>query len=167
MLGKLTRILRHLSFMPWRLRRMLPAHTRSAIARAIRDAERGNSGEIRLAVEAAFDGWRLLRGQTARQRAWEVFAQLGVWDTEYNNGVLIYILLADHSVEIVADRGIDRLVGREGWRAICEEMETQMRAGDFEAGILAGVAAVGRELARHFGGVDVRGNELPNRPVIV
>jgi len=167
MFGKLARILKHLCFFPWRLRRLLPSHTRSAITRAIRASEYGHGGEIRLAVEAALDWPRLLRGVRPRERALEVFARLGVWDTERNNGVLIYLLLADRTVEIVADRGIDKLVGREGWAEICEAMETLLHAGEFEAGILAGVQAVGRQLARHYGGPDVHGDELPNRPTIV
>lgn len=113
---------------------------------------------------------RLATAATARdsaERALEVFSDLRVWDTERNNGVLIYLLLADHDVEIVADRGIDRLVGAEAWEQICHEMEAAFRKGNFEGGILAGVRAVGAHLERHFPGPDVHGDELANYPVII
>jgi uncharacterized membrane protein len=163
----LGRILKHLCFPPWRLRRVLPPHALAAITRAIRDSERGHGGEIRFAVEAALD-WRRLRSREApRERALEVFSQLRVWDTERNNGVLIYLLLADRDVEIVADRGIDRLVAAETWGRICQEMEAAFREGRFEEGILAGIRGVDEHLVRHFGGEDAAGNELPDHPAII
>ena len=89
------------------------------------------------------------------------------WDTVHNNGVLIYLLLADHDFEIVADRGIDARVGYAGWEKICQEMELDFRAGDFEHGVIKGIEAVSRELATYFpksgGGV----NELPDAPVVM
>jgi uncharacterized membrane protein len=167
MFGNLGRIFRHLCFPPWRLRHALPPESLKAIARAIRDSERKHGGEIRFAVEAALDWRRLLGRVSARERGIEVFSDLRVWDTERNNGVLIYLLLADHDVEIVADRGIDRRVGGVGGERICRDMESAFRRGEFEAGILAGIEAVGEHLARHFGGADARGNELPDQPSII
>lgn len=167
MFMKFGRILKHLCYGSWRLRRALPPHSLKAIAEAIRDSERKHSGEIRVAVEMALDWRRLLRRETPRERALEVFSDLRVWDTERNNGVLIYLLLADRDVEIVADRGIDRLVGAEAWERICHEMEAALRTGDFEAGIMAGIRAVGAHLERHFPGPDLHGDELANRPVII
>lgn len=161
------RILKHLCYGPWRLRRVLPRRALEAIAEAIRESEAGHGGEIRVAVEIALDWRRLLRCETPRERALEVFSDLRVWDTERNNGVLIYLLLADRDVEIVADRGIDRLAGAEAWERICHEMEAAFRKGDFEAGILAGVRAVGAHLERHFPGPDVHGDELANHPIII
>ncbi|BBA37128.1 uncharacterized protein sS8_5206 [Methylocaldum marinum] len=161
------RILKHLCYGPWRLRRVLPPHTLEAVTEAIRESETNHGGEIRVAVEIALDWRRLLRRETPRERALEVFSDLRVWDTERNNGVLIYLLLADRDVEIVADRGIDRLVGAEAWEQICHEMEAAFRKGEFEAGILAGVRAVGTYLERHFPGPDPHGDELANRPVII
>jgi uncharacterized membrane protein len=137
------------------------------LTRAIRDSERGHRGEIRFAVESALDWPRLWRGVTPAQRALEVFASLHVWDTEENNGVLIYLLLADRHVEIVADRGIDRRVGRAAWEKICRDMETDFRHNDFEMGLIRGIRAVGQHLARHYAGADSQGNELPNKPVIL
>jgi uncharacterized membrane protein len=167
MFGHFGRTLKHLCFPPWRLRRALPPSSLKAIAQAIRDSERTHGGEIRFAVEAALD-WRRLRHKVSpRERALEVFSELRAWDTEANNGVLIYLLLADRDVEIVADRGIDRRVGHDTWESICREMEAAFHAGDFEAGALAGIQAVGGHLARHFGGPDIHGDELPDRPAII
>lgn len=165
--GNPVRALKHLCFPAWRLRRVLSRRSLEAITRAIRDSERHHAGEIHFAVETGLDWHRLLRGLSARERAVEVFSQLRVWDTERNNGVLIYLLLADRSVEIVADRGIDRRVEPGDWEGICRRMESAFREGDFEAGIIAGVEAVGIHMVRHFGGADVQGNELPDRPSIV
>ena len=90
-----------------------------------------------------------------------------IWDTEHNNGVLIYLLLADRKVEIVADRGIDASVGSAGWEKICRDMEAEFAAGRFEQGALAGIAAVSRELARHFPHDGTTRNELPDAPVVL
>ncbi|MGX2041014.1 TPM domain-containing protein [Methylocaldum sp. MU1018] len=167
MFKHLGRTLKHLCYGPWRLRRALPRRSLEAVAEAIRDSETKHGGEIRFAVESSLDWRRLLRRETPRERAVAVFSELRVWDTERNNGVLIYLLLADRDVEIVADRGIDRRVGAAAWERICREMEAAFRKGDFEAGIVAGVRAVGAHLERHFPGPDVYGDELANRPVIV
>lgn len=110
----------------------------------------------------------LLKDQSARQRSIEVFSQLRVWDTEYNNGVLIYLLLADRHVEIVADRGIHNRIGSEQWEKICRAMETAFRQGQFEAGVIAGIAAISAHLQAHFPTERQGGeNELADRPVIL
>ncbi len=109
----------------------------------------------------------LLAGQTARQRAIEVFSQLRVWDTEHNNGVLIYLLLADRDVEIVADRGVHAKLGQATWEAVCQEMEAAFRQGKFEEGVIAGIRSVGAHLARHYPQVGTKTNELPDRPVLI
>ena len=101
-------------------------------------------------VEGALDGAPLFRNQPARERALDVFSQLRIWDTAHNNGVLIYLLLADRDVEIVADRGIDAKVGAAGWEKICQEMETDFRAGDFERGVIKGIEAVSRRTGGAF-----------------
>ena len=161
------RIARHLWIGAPERRSRFPAATLDRITAAVADAEKRHHGEIRFAVEASLRLGPLWRGMTARQRAIEAFAALGVWDTEANSGVLIYLLLADRDVEIVADRGVHAKVGAEGWEAICKTMEAEFRAGRFEAGILAGIAAVSRHLEVHFPrrGDDV--NELPDRPVLL
>jgi uncharacterized membrane protein YgcG len=160
------RWLRHLFTTIWSVKRAFPVRTLDAIERVIRETEAGHNGQIRFAVEHALDLSHLLAGVTARERAIEVFGQLRVWDTEHNNGVLIYLLLADRDVEIIADRGIHARVG-EGWEPVCREMETQFRQGAFEAGVIAGIRAVGAHLRRHFASAPPGANELPDRPVVL
>jgi uncharacterized membrane protein len=161
------RIGRHLVEHRWRLRRIFPPATLARIEQAIKAGEATHSGQVRFVVEGALDGGSLFRNQPARERALDVFSQLRIWDTAHNNGVLIYLLLADHDFEIVADRGIDCSVGRDGWEKICQEMEADFRSGDFERGVIKGVAAVSRELAKHFPKVSGGPNELPDAPVVI
>jgi uncharacterized membrane protein len=161
------RILSHLFFTDGQLRRAFSPACLEAVAQAIRSSEQGHTGEIRFALEGALDGLPLFKGQTARERAIEVFSQLRVWDTEGNNGVLIYVLLADHAVEIVADRGIHVRAGAAVWEAICHQMELRFAAADFQTGALQGVAAVSRTLQTHFPGQGDSPNELPDEPVLL
>ncbi|MDO8706138.1 MAG: TPM domain-containing protein [Sulfuricaulis sp.] len=163
----LLRVLRHLIMPPWRVRLALPARTLRAIETAIHECETTHAGEIRFAVESALPLFPLLRGQMARARALEVFSHLQVWDTEYNNGVLIYLLLADHDVEIIADRGVHARVGSEGWEKICREMEALFREGKFEAGVLHGIHTVSGHLVRHYPARGKSRNELDDKPVIL
>ena len=160
------RISRHLLEHRWRERRIFSPKTLTRIEAAIKAGEATHAGQIRFVVEGALDGMPLFRNQPARERAIDVFSQLRIWDTEHNNGVLIYLLLADHDVEIVADRGIDAKVGAAGWERICREMETEFRAGHFERGVINGIAAVSRELAMHFPPQIPRRNELPDVPFV-
>ncbi|HUF81102.1 MAG TPA: TPM domain-containing protein, partial [Burkholderiales bacterium] len=114
----IARRVRHLVFLAGRTRRAFPARTLDALERAIGASEAAHGGEIRFAVEGALDAAPLFGGQSARERAIDVFSLLRIWDTERNNGVLIYLLLADHDVEIVADRGLNEKVGPAEWEAI-------------------------------------------------
>jgi uncharacterized membrane protein YgcG len=164
---KFKRIMKHLSTGRATVRRVFPLRTLDAIEQAIRSTEARHAGQIRFAVEAALELAPLLAGQTGQQRAIEVFSKLRVWDTEHNNGVLIYLLLADRDVEIVADRGIHVKLGKEVWEAICREMEAAFREGHFEAGVLAGIHAVGEHLSRHFPARSGKANEMPDRPVVL
>ena len=136
------------------------------IAAAIAAGEARHRGEICFAVEGGLDWREVLRGVSARDRAVDAFGRLKVWDTASNNGVLIYLLLADHRIEIVADRGLDALVSTEQWRGICVLMEERLRADHHADAVVAGVEAISDILAAHFpqrpGEVDV--DELPNRP---
>ncbi|ANV99715.1 TPM domain-containing protein [Bradyrhizobium icense] len=161
------RIGRHLLEHRWRLRRIFPPASLARIEQAIKVGEATHSGQVRFVVEGALDGAPLFRNQPARERALDVFSQLRVWDTAHNNGVLIYLLLADHDVEIVADRGINAKVGAAGWEEICKQMETDFRAGDFEPGVIKGVEAVSRQLATHFPKAGGGANELPDAPVVM
>lgn len=161
----LKRLFRHLLMPPWRLRQLLPAASLAAIEKAITASEALHGGEIRFAIEHALAPAELWRGMTARQRAIEVFSELRVWDTEYNSGVLIYLLFADRDVEIVADRGVHAKVGKAEWEAICHRMETAFRHGDFLSGVLAGIEAITELLARHFPARGGQRDELPDRPI--
>ena len=163
----LIRVMRHLSTGRAAVRRVLPSRALDAIEQAIRETEAQHAGQIRFAVEPALELGPLLAGQTAQQRAIDVFSRLRVWDTEHNNGVLIYLLLADHDVEIIADRGIHVKLGKEVWAAICRDMEAAFRAGQFEAGVLVGIHAVGEHLSRHFPARQGKLNEMPDRPVLL
>jgi hypothetical protein len=161
------RIARHLMATKWRVNRAFPSDTLIAIDRAIKASEATHRGEIRFVVEGALDTAPLLRGQSARERAIDVFSQLRIWDTERNNGVLIYLLLADRDVEIVADRGIDAKVGPREWERICREMEAAFRQADFEGGGIGGIREVTRHLAEHFPPIGDDRNELPDKPLVL
>jgi len=161
------RITRHLLMPPWRVRRAFPAAALAAIEQAIRESERTHAGQIRFAVEGALHGRRLYRGQSARERALEVFSELRMWDTDERNGVLIYLLLADRAVEIVADRGAHLKVGSDEWREICRGMQTELQAGHHEAAVLLAIHAVTRHLAAHFPPGAAPGRQLPDEPVVL
>jgi uncharacterized membrane protein len=161
------RIGRHLLEHHWRVRRIFTPEALDNIEQAIKAGEATHSGQVRFVVEGALDGAPLFHDQSARERALDIFAHLRIWDTAHNNGVLIYLLLADRKVEIVADRGIDAKVGREGWQKICAGMEADFKAGNFEAGIIKGIAAVSRQLAVYFPKQGAGPNELPDRPVVM
>ncbi|MDA1107788.1 MAG: TPM domain-containing protein [Proteobacteria bacterium] len=163
----ISRWLKHLCSGHWQVRRSFPVAALQAIEAAIRAAEAAHHGQIRFAVEAGLDIGPLFENKTARERAIEIFSRLRVWDTEHNNGVLIYLLLADHDVEIIADRGVDARVGREGWEHICRAMEAEFRAGRFEAGVLTGISAVSAHLREHYPRQGVGANELPDQPVLL
>ena len=160
---------RHLFSTRGELHRAFPPSTLGAIETAITETERMHSGEVRFAIEASLEPGEIWRGRAPRERALRVFAALGVWDTEENNGVLIYVLLADRDVEIVADRGFNGKVRPEEWSAICDAMDVRFRAGDFEGGAVECVRLVGEVVARHFPiAPGVRNpDELPNRPTLL
>jgi uncharacterized membrane protein len=161
------RIGRHLLEHHWRVRRVFSPKVLSNIEQATKASEATHSGQVRFVVEGALDGAPLFRNQPARERALDVFSQLRIWDTAHNNGVLIYLLLADRDVEIVADRGIDVLIGAEGWEKICRMMEADFGAGNFAGGALKGIDAVTRLLAAQFPKHGAGKNELPDAPVVM
>lgn len=163
----LPRLLRHLLQPAWRVRRLFHAAAMARIGEAVARSETGHGGEIRFVVEAALDFLPLLRGVNARERAVQVFSDLRVWDTADNNGVLIYLLLADRDVEIVADRGVSARVAATEWEAICREMEAHFRRGEFEAGALAGIARVDALLRRLYPAGGGGANELPDVPAVL
>ncbi|MDE1937248.1 TPM domain-containing protein [Bradyrhizobium sp.] len=161
------RIGKHLIEHRWRARRVFPPQALAAIEQAIKAGEATHSGQVRFVVEGALDGRPLFSGQSARERALDIFSHLRIWDTAHNNGVLIYLLLADRDVEIIADRGIDAKVGAAGWQRICAAMESDFRGGNFAGGVIAGVQAVSQQLAKYFPRQNAGPNELPDRPVVM
>ncbi|BCK87577.1 hypothetical protein MIZ01_1362 [Sideroxyarcus emersonii] len=161
------RIIKHLSSSQAAMRRIFPRAALENIERTIAEVERTHAGQIRFVVEAALDTRPLLAGQSARERAIEVFSMLRIWDTEHNNGVLIYLLLADRDVEIVADRGVHAKLGNETWETVCRQMEAAFRQGKFEAGVIAGIRSVGGYLALHYPQTGSKANELPDAPVLL
>ena len=161
------RVARHLFALPGAVGRAFPPAALANIEKAIARAEAGHRGEIRFAAEAALESTALLHEQSGRERAVQVFSLLRVWDTEENNGVLIYLLLADRDVEIVADRGIHAKVPPAEWEQICRRMEAAFSKGEFERGVLAGIEEVSRLLARYYPPRPGDRNELPDKPAIL
>lgn len=150
-------------------RRALPAPALERVEAAVVRSEQGHSGEIRVCIEAGLPLAELWRGTSARDRALALFGQLRVWDTEQNNGVLLYLLLAEHRIELIADRGIDRRVPAAQWKALVDRMGEALRGGAFEAGLLAAIGEVDKVLAEHFAldGDGRNPNELPDAPVLL
>jgi uncharacterized membrane protein len=163
----LSRAWRHFTTGRRRALRDFPPAALAAIERAIRDSEAAHTAEIRFVLEPALAMSALLAGRTPRERAHELFAALGVWDTADNNGVLIYLLYADRDLEILADRGWSAYVDAGRWRKVCALGEAAFRAGDFEGGALAMIAAVGELARQHFPLLGVARDELPDAPVVL
>ena len=167
-LQRLVRILKHRWLDETDAARALGPEALLRLEQRVAASERRHSGEIRLCVEAGLPLSYLWRQATPRQRAITMFGKLRVWDTEHNNGVLIYLLLAEHAIEIVADRGLTRHVEAGHWQAIVTSMRDAFRQGRFEQGLMQAIAAVEAPLLRHFPlrAGERNTNELPDRPHI-
>ena len=167
-MNRAMRLLRHLATSPRRLRRRFTPEVLNDVQRAITTLEREHAGEIRFVVEHALDPAQLRAGLTSRQRALDVFGLLRVWDTESNNGILVYVLYADRAVEILADRGIATRVPQEEWDGLCREVESEYAKGEFRAGSLRAIEGAATLLRRHFPTVSTKAsNELPDQPVLL
>jgi uncharacterized membrane protein len=152
----------------FQLRQRFPPVLLDDITEAIAAGERTHKGEVRFAIESRLAPMAVLGGLDASLRAQQVFSQLRVWDTECNSGVLVYVLLAEHRIEIVADRGIAARVGTAEWNAVCARMHAAYAAGHWRNGSLDGIAAAHELLLRHFPGNDKAvSDELPDRPVLL
>jgi uncharacterized membrane protein len=167
-MNKLWRLLKHRLLDEGDARRALRPEALERLQKRVSTSERRHSGEIRICVEAGLPLSYLWRGATARERAVAMFGKQRVWDTAHNNGVLIYLLLAEHAIEIVADRGLNAHVPAAQWQALAQHMRIAFQAGRFEEGLNAAVDAVDALLAQHF---PVRPgaenpNELPDAPTI-
>ncbi len=147
--------------------RAFPPETMQAIRNAIAEGEARHDGEICFAVEARLPPRFMLGGRGARARAENVFGELRVWDTERRTGVLIYILLADHTIEIVADRGVAARVPAQAWDRVTALMVDKFREGDWRGGALAGIHATHVLLAHRLPPVAGKRDELPDQPIIL
>lgn len=175
MLATLRRLWRHHWMDESDTRRLVPPDALERLRRRVAESEARHTGQLRICVEAGLPSsylWRHLRRhlpmrRIVRERALMMFAKLGVWDTEHNNGVLIYLLLADRDVEILADRGFNGKVAPQEWEAICREMEACFARGEFEQGALAGITRADALLRRHFPVAGANPNELPDAPAVI
>lgn len=163
----IARIGKHLLANRSRVNRAFSKTSLDAIEQVIKASEATHAGQIRFVVEGALDGRPLFHDQSAHERALDLFSRLRIWDTAHNSGVLIYVLLADRNVEIVADRGIDAAVGHAVWQQICTAMEVEFGKGRFEQGVIAGIQAVTAHLAMHFPKGRGGRNELPDAPLVL
>ncbi|BAO90717.1 TPM domain-containing protein [Caballeronia cordobensis] len=161
------RIVRHLLTTHRQVKATFPPRVLAVIENAIQESHKAHVGQVRFVVEGALHSSALFEGQTARERAIDVFSQLRVWDTEHNNGVLIYLLLADRDVEIVADRGIHLRVCSGEWEAICRTMESEFRRNKFESGTIHGIEQVTALLRTHFPALWPPPENLPTTPVVI
>jgi len=165
---KFARFFRHLATDHGSVRRAFPQPAFARIEAMIGEGEKRHRGQVRFVVEPSLPLARVLAGVTPHERALDVFGLLRIWDTEENCGVLVYLLLADHDVEIVADRGIHARVGSKAWQAVCRKMEAAFRRGRFVDGAETGLATINAILAEHYPREDgTRANELPDRPVVL
>lgn len=152
----------------FQLHRRFPPELLDDMTTAIADGEHRHLGEVRFAIESRLSPLTVWTGLDAQTRARQVFGQLGVWDTEHNCGVLIYLLMAEHRIEIVADRGIARRVKPEAWASICMAMQESFAADQWRAGALRGITEVHALLAKHFPSHGkAQPDELPDRPVFL
>jgi uncharacterized membrane protein len=165
--GKLKRALRHLLSTRNEAERAFPPATLTAIAEAITAGEQTHRGELRLVVEKSLPLSAVWEGVTNRQRAISLFADYGIWDTEDNCGVLLYVNLADRKVDIVADRGINRKIDAATWQAICNAMTAGFAQGRFQEAVLEAVDKVNALLRQHFPSNGARPNELPDKPLML
>jgi len=166
--SRLARIWRHLWLDDADLRRAIPQELADRLTRRVAASEQRHTGEVRIHVEPALPLSYLWRGATPRERAVTIFGKLRVWDTEQNNGVLIYLLLAEHAIEVVADRGLAGKVPHEAWQGIVQRMGTAFHDGRFEDGLTQALAEVSALLVEHFPAAPgaANPNELPDQPVL-
>jgi len=165
---RLRRMLRHAWLDETDTRRAVPEDMLQRLMARVAASERRHNGEVRICVEASLPRSYLWRDATARQRAVAMFGKLRVWDTEHNNGVLIYLMLAEHAIEIVADRGLSRQVPQDEWHALVQRMSSAFRDGRFEDGLTQALEEVSALLVTHFPLAEgaVRPNELPDEPYV-
>jgi uncharacterized membrane protein len=164
----ITRLCKHLLHFPWLVHYKFPPSSLNKIEEAITLSEKNHSAEIRFAIESSLSFFELLQNTPCFDRGVDIFSELRIWDTEENNGVLIFLLLADKKVEIVADRGLNKKISKDDWLAICNLMEQAFKQNKFETGVITGINKITKKLVQHY---PLKGqksiDELPNKPVIL
>jgi uncharacterized membrane protein len=172
MLSRIKRVLKHRWLDASTTRRAIPPDMRQRLQQRVAASEQRHSGEIRIFLEAGLPLSYLWHDaptrQITRQRALSIFGKLRVWDTAHNNGVLIYLLLAERSIELVADRGLSQVVAPQVWQAIATRMRTAFQQGHFEDGLTLALAEVSTLLVQHFPlqAGEANPNELPDAPIL-
>ena len=164
---KLIRLFKHLLLPDWWVQRVFARADLAATGTAIAACEKSHRGELRFVVEGSLPVSALWQGQSSRMRAVDLFASQRVWDTEENSGILIYVQLVDHRVEILADRGIAARVPQAEWDAVCRGMEASFRDGDWRRGAVQAVTRAGELLTSHFPASGNNPNELPDQPLVI
>ncbi|MBO3661256.1 TPM domain-containing protein [Acinetobacter variabilis] len=160
------RWLKHFFYMP-ATKRFFSKQDQHAIALAVEEAEHGHVGEIQVVIEGSLPS-RSAYYQDTLCRARQLFAELGVWDTEHNSGVLLYLNLCDHKVEIVIDRGIKQATTQDVWDEICQNIIQELKQGNYKNGVILGVKQIGEILNQYYDQKmnDLK-NELGNKPIIL
>ncbi len=162
-----SRLLKHLFASSGNTKKHFSKNVLLRIEKAIAQSEMTHSGQIRFIVETSLSPIALYHRQSARDRAIEIFSLFQVWDTAENNGVLIYLLMADHDFEIIADRNIHLMAGQDYWVNICKEMEVLLKDQKFEDGVLLGIKRIHEVLRQHYPAEVITPNELPDQPIII
>ncbi|WCL47643.1 TPM domain-containing protein [Leptospira sp. GIMC2001] len=161
------RFFKHLFITQSHSKKYFPQASLDKIKAVITESEKKHDAEIVFAIESSIQPIAAMQNYSARSRSIDVFSQLRVWDTEANNGVLVYLLLADHDIEIVADRGINKVAGEHFWEEVCKKMEENFRNGNFETGVIEGINMITDILAKYYPKNNKKSNEIPDSPVVM
>jgi len=162
-----SRLFKHLFATSRQTKKHFPLSGLQLIEDRIAESEIGHSGQIRVVIETTLSPYAIWHQQSSRERAIEVFSLQKIWDTENNNGVLIYLLMADHAFEIIADRGVHQKVGDEFWKKVCEMMEIHLKNSDFQTGVLTGIYEIDQILRQFYPASVITPNELSDKPILI
>jgi len=163
----LERLIRHAFSTHRTTRRAYPAPMLARLHQAITQGEAHHSGEVHLIVEGSMPLRQILHNSSSRQRALDLFGTFRIWDTEFNNGVLLYINLADRKVELIADRAASRSVPQERWQAICSGLREALRRAQYEAGTMEAIRLIQSELHAVFPAEHRIENALSDAPTVL
>lgn len=165
-MSKMTRWLKHLFTPTWRVRQLFSATLLQQVEAGISASERQHQGQLRFVIESSFNAAAIFAGMSPRERALEWFGSLRVWDTEYNSGVLVYISMADHAIEVIADRGINQAVDPKAWADVCALIQAQFAKKRYAEGLESGLAAINELLLTHMPRSTPLVNELPDEVIL-